>query len=137
MSELLSHRLRLLDAILAGSKNADLDAAPADLDAVALYLRSVPFDRIRQLSAMLAGNESQATDAETLAARLLLTDYRGAVANLRAATQAIATRVGTTSTTVKKAKRLVARQARRFNARSARAEARADRVPPAAEPFPR
>lgn len=114
MTELPSHQLRLLDAILAGASNVIIGAAPGDLDAVQLYLRSVPFDRMRLLTAMLADQQSRGADtAEAVAARLLLTDYRSAVANLRAATQVVATRIATTSTTVKKSKRVVAREVRR------------------------
>ena len=111
MSEPLSRRLEALDAILSGSRTPLVGAAPGEIESVDLCLRTAPLDRIRQLTAMLAdGRAGGVDDADRLAAHLLLTDYRHALANLRMATQVVAARLTTTSTSLKPAKAFVRRQ---------------------------
>lgn len=113
MSEPLSHRLQLLDAIVAASKTALVGAPREEIEAVQLSLRSVPFDRITQLTGMLADERTRGSDdVDTLAVRLLLNDYRSAVANLRAATQVVAARLTATSASLKLARGFATRQAK-------------------------
>ena len=113
MSEPLSHRLQWLDTIVAGSKTALIGAPREEIEAVQLCLRSVPFDRITQLTVLLADEPSRGIDdVDTLAAHLLLNDYRSAVANLRAATQVVAARLTTTSASLKLARGFAKRQAK-------------------------
>ena len=130
MSEPLS-RLRLLDTILAGSKSTLVGAGGKDIESVDLCLRSAPFDRIRQLTIMLADDRSRGMDdVDTLAAHLLLTDYRNAVLNMRTATQVVAARLTATSASLKSARGFARRQEKR-------AARRADRAQRAAEQSPR
>lgn len=101
MSEPVSHKIRVLESIVAGTSRGHA-AAPTDVEAVALCFRSVPFERIKRLTDLLADDTSRGIDdVDVLAAHLLLADYRSAVANLRTAAHVVAARLTAASASLK------------------------------------
>ena len=110
---LLSERVRLLDNVLAGSRNTLATAVRTDLDPVELHLRSVPFERIKQLTAILRDGQTRAADeVDTISTHLLLADYVAAVARLRAVAQLTAERIDAVPAALKPARAFVNRRAK-------------------------
>lgn len=110
-AELPSERVRLLDSILASSRHALAGAVRVDVAPAELHLRSIPFERIQQLTAILKDGAAHADDdIDRLCARLLLTDYVAAVAHLRAVARIAAARIEDTPASLKPARGFANRQ---------------------------
>lgn len=113
-ADFLSQRVRLLDTVLAGSRDTLAAAVRSGLDPVELHLRSVPFERITQLTSILKDAESRAADeVDAIATQLLLTDYAAAVAHLRAVVRITAASLEAVPVSLKPARRFATRQAKR------------------------
>ena len=113
-ADFLSERVRVLDNVFAGSRDALASAVRSSLDPVELHLRSVPFERITQLTYILKEAESRAADeVDAIATQLLLTDYAAAVAHLRAVVRITAASLDAVPVSLKPARRFATRQAKR------------------------
>jgi predicted nucleotidyltransferase len=113
-AEFLSERARVLDTVLAGSRDALASAVRSSVDPVELHLRSVPFERITRLTSILKDADMRTADeVDAIAMQLLLTDYAAAVAHLRAVVQMTATNLDAVPVSLKPARRFEARQAKR------------------------
>ena len=89
-----SARLTRLDRILSQSPPAPVSHASADTDPAQVHLMGVPLERIQGLTAEL--QERSTTDADEVDAitlRLLLNDYKAAVAHLRAVANGVDARL--------------------------------------------
>ena len=110
-ARLPSERVRLLDNILASSRHSLAGAMRVDVAPAELHLRSIPFERIQQLTAILKEGAAHAEDdVDRLCARLLLTDYVTAVGHLRAVAQIAAARIEATPQALKPARKFIHRQ---------------------------
>jgi hypothetical protein len=108
-----SDRVRLLDTVLAGSRDALASAVRSGLDPVELHLHSAPFERITQLTSILTEAQSRTADeVDTISTHLLLADYAAAVAHLRAVVRITAARIDAVAVSLKPARRFAARQAK-------------------------
>jgi hypothetical protein len=104
----IAARLKQLESMLAHT--ASPGARPSEFDAADVHLNSVLVDRIRQLTDLLRGMNSAGDDAlGALTLRLLLNEYRTAVAHLRSVAQMAANRVDAAPRTLKDAHRALHR----------------------------
>ena len=113
-------RVRLLDNILASSRHSLTSAMRVDVAPAELHLRSIPFERIQQLTAVLKDGAAHADDdVDRLCARLLVTDYLAAVAHLRAVARIAAARIEKTPAALKRIRRYVEKEQARLQKRRA------------------
>jgi hypothetical protein len=104
-----SDRLARLERILAQRPAAETSNEPVT-DAVQLNMRSLPTDRIRQLTSELQRRSHVESDTiDALEMRLLLNDYSTAVAHLRAIARITASRLATVAEPIRRAGRWVER----------------------------
>jgi hypothetical protein len=103
--------------------NASIPRAAATTDAVDVHLRSVPFDRIRQLTAEIdRGAEHDVDELDRVAMRLLLEEYVSAVAHLRAVSRIASQRVDSAPGPLKELRMYVHRQTKLRERAQRRAE---------------
>jgi hypothetical protein len=89
-----STRRKVLEQILAETTPAASGTEIADADAAHAHLSSVPLERIRRLTAAVHESPSSNPDEiDAMAMRLLLDEYKTAVAHLRAVANEAASHV--------------------------------------------
>ena len=116
-----SPRLVRLDQILSQSPAV---TPRADADPGQVMLASVPLDRIRALTQELRDRpEADADDIDALTLRLLLNDYKAAVANLRAVANAADERLHAASGEINDLRKTVRRDQEMAAKHAAREEA--------------
>lgn len=104
----VSQRLQRLGQILADSKPTVSTFTADDRDAAARHLESVPFERIRRITAdLLERGDSRNDDVDALAIRLLLNDYMAAVAHLRAVVRDAGRRIDAAAEPISATRRFV------------------------------
>lgn len=105
-----STRLTRLDHILSQSPAA-LPTRGGDTDPGQVHLASVPLERIRALTLELQERSSAPQDEiDAITMRLLLNDYKAAVAHLRAVTNGVGAQLHTASEQISETRKTVRRE---------------------------
>ena len=115
-----STRLALLERILAETTPGVIGPDVPAGDAVHAHLSSVPVERIRRLTAALHESSSASPDeVDAKVMRLLLSEYKTAVAHLRAVANEAASQVDGAGTLSRQARLTVHRYRKSITARGA------------------
>jgi hypothetical protein len=123
MSPKPSARLMRLDRILSQSP-LPIAARTAASDPDQVHLASVPLDRIQALTVELQERSTvDADDIDAITMRLLLNDYKTAVAHLRAVANGVDARLHAGGQEIHEARKLVRREEEMAMKREAKAEA--------------
>jgi len=105
-----SSRLARLDRILSASA-APVAARTTDTDPDQVHLASVPLERIQALTLELQERSAHVTDEiDAITMRLLLNDFKAAVAHLRAVSNSVDTRLYTAGRDIHESRKVVRRE---------------------------
>jgi hypothetical protein len=105
-----AQRLQRLERILALAPTAISPSVESDSDGVQMSLRTLPLERIRQLTSEVSARSQAEIDAvDAVAIRVLLNDYRAAVSSLRAVARTAARRVAAASEPINRTRRFLLR----------------------------
>ena len=118
-----SPRLARLDRILSQSPLHVATHAPTDTDPGQVHLTSVPLERIQSLTLELQERSpADADEVDAITMRLLLNDYKTAVAHLRAVANGVDSRLHAVGAELHESRKTVRREEEMATKRAGRSE---------------